>query len=114
MLKVNDVYDGRSVSHLQVHGNGNRLRHVPLHPANAERIHTYLEVAGHGTTPDAPLFQPLRKTGASITADGVYKCVLTYAAQATTSVDGFGVHSLRATAATNALKHEASFEMVHH
>jgi site-specific recombinase XerD len=46
-------------------------------------------------------------TGAAITADGVYKCVLVYAAQAKIDVQGFGVHSLRATAATNALEHEA-------
>jgi len=69
-------------------------------------------VAGHGTTPDAPLFQPMRKTGAPITADGVYKCVLAYAAWAKISVDGFGVHSLRATAATNALEHEADIAKV--
>lgn len=46
-------------------------------------------------------------TSASITTDGIYKCVLAYAEQAKISVDGFGVHSLRATAATNALEHEA-------
>lgn len=69
---------------------------------NAERLHTYLEAAGHAVTPDAALFQPTRKTGKAITADGVYKCVLAYAAQARISVEGFGVHSLRATAATNA------------
>jgi hypothetical protein len=45
------------------------------------------------------LFQPLRVTGAAITADGVHKCVLEYAAQARIDVQGFGVHSLRATAA---------------
>jgi site-specific recombinase XerD len=110
--KVVDIHDRRGVTHLRIQGKGSKLRYVPLHPASAERIHTYLDVAGHGTTPDSPLFQSLRKTGASITADGVYKCVLAYAAQAKVRVDGFGVHSLRATAATNALEHEADIAKV--
>lgn len=112
LLKVRDIHDRRGVPHLRVHGKGNKLRHVPLHPASAERIHAYLEVTGNGSTPDAPLFQPLRRTGASITADGVYKCVLAWAAHAKIAVEGFGVHSLRATAATNALDHEADIAKV--
>jgi len=112
LLRVKDIHDRRGVPHLRIHGKGNKLRYVPLHPASAERIHAYLEVAGHGQTPAAALFQPLRGTGASITADGVYKCVLAYAAQAKIAIDGFGVHSLRATAATNALEHEADIAKV--
>ncbi len=112
LLKVRDIHDRRGVPHLRIHGKGNKLRYVPLHPASAERIHAYLETAGHGISPDAPMFQPVRKTGASITADGVYKCVLVYAEQVKIAVDGFGVHSLRATAATNALEHEADIAKV--
>jgi site-specific recombinase XerD len=93
LLKVRDIQDRRGVLHLRIHGKGNKL-------------------AGHGTTPDAPLFQPMRKTGESITADGIYKCVLAYAAQIKIAVGGFGVHSLRATAATNALEHQADIAKV--
>ncbi|MBK5119198.1 tyrosine-type recombinase/integrase [Burkholderia sp. R-69980] len=112
LLKIRDIHDRRGVPHLRVHGKGGKIRYVPLHPASADRIHGYLEVAGHRTMIDAPLFQPVRGTGASITADGVYKCVLAYAQQAKIGVDGFGVHSLRATAATNALEHEADIAKV--
>jgi site-specific recombinase XerD len=112
LLKVRDIHDRRGVPHLRIHGKGGKTRYLPLHPGSAERIHAYLEAAGHGQTPEAALFQPLRGTGAAITADGVYKCVLAYAAQAKIGVEGFGVHSLRATAATNALEHEADIAKV--
>lgn len=112
LLSVRDIHDRRGVPHLRIHGKGGKTRYLPLHPGSAERIRTYLEVAGHGAAPDAPLFQPLRVTGAAITADGVYKCVLVYAAQAKIKVQDFGVHSLRATAATNALEHEADIAKV--
>ncbi|RAS23891.1 tyrosine-type recombinase/integrase [Paraburkholderia bryophila] len=38
--------------------------------------------------------------------------ILAYAARVKIAVDGFGVHSLRATAATNALEHEADIAKV--
>ncbi|KMQ80785.1 Tyrosine recombinase XerC [Candidatus Burkholderia pumila] len=61
----------------------------------------------------SPLFQPARrKTHSALTADGVYKIVLAYAANTQIDVQGFGVHSLRATAATNALEHEADIAKV--
>ncbi|MFM0557865.1 tyrosine-type recombinase/integrase, partial [Paraburkholderia sediminicola] len=112
-LKVRDIHARRGVLHLRIHGKGNKLRYLPLHAGSAERIHAYLEMAGHGEIPNAPLFQPARrKTHAALTADGVYKIVLAYAAGAQIKVQGFGVHSLRATAATNALEHEADIAKV--
>jgi site-specific recombinase XerD len=117
LLKVKDIHERRGVAHLRIHGKGNKLRHVPLHPSSAERIHAYLEEAGHGQTPEAALFQRVHRPKAkhgntAITADGVYKCVLAYAALAKIAVAGMGVHSLRATAATNALDHEADIAKV--
>lgn len=114
LLKVRDIHDRRGVPHLRIHGKGNKLRHVPLHSASAERLYTYLEAAGHGSAADAPLFQPIQKTGRPMTGDGVYKCVRNYAARAGIAIDGLGVHGLRATAATNALEHEADIARVQH
>ena len=112
LLTVKDIQDRRGVPHLRIHGKGSKLRYVPLHPASAERLHVYLEAAGHGSVADTPLFQPLRTRGVAITGDGVYKCVLAYAARAGIAVDGLGVHGLRATAATNTLEHEADIARV--
>lgn len=112
LLKVRDIHDRRGVPHLRVHGKGNKPRHVPLHPASSERLHTYLEAAGHGPSPDSPLFQPIRRTGSAMTGDGVYKCIRSYASRAGFAMSGFGVHGLRATAATNALEHEADIAKV--
>jgi site-specific recombinase XerD len=113
-LKVRDIRARRGVLLLRAHGKGNKLRYLPLHTGSAERIHAYLEVAGHGDQPNAPLFQPARRHHhAALTADdGLYKIVLAYAAGTRIEVQGFGVHSLRATAATNALEHEAGIAKV--
>jgi integrase len=56
-----------------VHGKGGKLRYLPLHP---------------GTLNGA------------ITADGIYRMVKNYAKRVGVNIEGFGAHSLRATAAT--------------
>jgi hypothetical protein len=48
----------------------------------------------------------------AITADGIYKMVKHYAKRVGVDIEGFGAHSLRATAATNALDHEADIAKV--
>jgi integrase len=59
-LKVRNVHDRRGVLHLRIHGKAKKPRHVPLHPASAERLHTHLQAAEHGSMTEAPLFQPVR------------------------------------------------------
>jgi integrase len=44
--------------------------------------------------------------------DGVYKMLAGYAASIQINAEGFGPHALRATAATNALDHEADIAKV--
>jgi integrase/recombinase XerD len=48
----------------------------------------------------------------AVTADGIYKMVKDYAGRVGVNIEGFGAHSLRATAATNALDHEADIAKV--
>jgi len=116
-LTVGDVQDRRGVTHLRIHGKGGKLRYVPLHPGSAEVIDAYLRTAGHGVDKQGALFRPVknnthRNGHASITPDGVYKMLAGYAASLKIAVAGFGPHALRATAATNALDHEADIAKV--
>ncbi|KPC48554.1 Site-specific tyrosine integrase/recombinase [Pseudomonas amygdali pv. morsprunorum] len=57
---------------------------------------------------------PLRgiQTGTGMTASGIYAMVGHYAKVAGIEVAGLGVHGLRATAATNALEHDADIAKV--
>jgi integrase/recombinase XerD len=89
---------------------GDKTRYVLLHPAISGLVGDYLEVADHGNEYGGALFRPLhhsRAEGANqtITPDGLYKIVRAYSGAL-----GFriGAHALRATAATNALNHQAN------
>ena len=114
-LMVSDIQERRGIRHLQIHGKGGKLRYLPLHPEAAERIHAYLQVSGHHLEESkVPLFKPLRgrQTSAGVTANGIYAMVGCYAKAVGIEVVGLGVHGLRATAATNALEHEADIAKV--
>ena len=114
-LTVSDILERRGIKHFLVHGKGGKVRYLPLHPVAADRIHDYLERSGHHlVAPKGPLFLPLRGPvdRGGLTADGIYKLVEAYAKKAGIKVDGLGVHGLRATAATNALEHEADIAKV--
>jgi site-specific recombinase XerD len=115
LLQVSDTQDRRGIQHLKVFGTGGKVLSLPLHPVAAGRIHQYLESSWHHLADrKVPLFIPLRGklTGAGIMANGIYKVVAAYAKKAGIEVDGQGVHGLRATAATNALEHEADIAKV--
>ncbi len=115
-LHLVDLQERRGVRSLRVHGKGNKIRYIPLHPAAAGAIALYLEAAGHGADKAAPLFQPVsnntRGAGRAITPGGVYQMLAKYAVGAGIDVDGFDPHALRATAATNALEHHADIAKV--
>jgi site-specific recombinase XerD len=114
-LTVKDCkHERRGVAHLKIHGKGGKTRYVPLHPAASGLIGDYLEAAGHGADVTGALFRPIRNncTGVlnkALTPDAVYKIV-----RGLSAALGFqiGAHALRATAATNALDHQADIAKV--
>jgi site-specific recombinase XerD len=113
-LKVKDFkYERRGVPHLNVSGKGGKTRYVPLHPAAGGLIHEYLELSGHSEDVNGALFRPVSNNTngevKGITADGIYKLVRGYSKKLGFQI---GAHSLRATAATNALDHAADIAKV--
>ena len=114
-LKVRDFRHARKgVPHFKVSGKGGKTRYLPLHPGTHALIHDYLDAAGHSEDDAGALFRPVRnnRTGkleGAITADGVYKLVRAYSEQLGFEI---GAHALRATAATNALDHQADIAKV--
>ncbi len=114
-LRVKDYkHERRGVPHLKIHGKGGKTRYVPLHPAASGLILDYLDMAGHGADDAGALFRPIHSNSAgdqvkAITADGVYKIVRGYSAALGFEI---GAHALRATAATNALDHQADIAKV--
>jgi integrase/recombinase XerD len=114
-LRVKDCRHAREgVPHLRVFGKGGKTRYLPLHPGTAALIYEYLAATGHDTDENGALFRPVRNNrtgemGNAITADGVYRIVRGYSAALGFEI---GAHALRATAATNALDHEADIAKV--
>jgi len=116
-MKVGDMQERRGVMHFRVFGKGSKTRYVPVHPAALSAIEEYLVVAGHFEERSGALFRPVRNTRTgqldqAITGSGIYKMLKSYASQAGIKVDGLCLHALRATAATNALEHQADIAFV--
>ena len=114
-LKVRDFRHARKgVPHLKVSGKGGKTRYLPLHPGTNALIHDYLDAAGHGPDESGALFRPIRnnRTGKlerAITPTVFISWCATYSAQLGFEI---GAHALRATAATNALDHQADIAKV--
>lgn len=115
-LMVADIQERRGIKHLQIHGKGGKLRFLPLHPVAAERIHGYLEMSDHHQVDGkAPLFIHAAARSPNRSwhhRQWYYTVVANYAKCAGIDAAGLGVHGLRATAATNALEHEADIAKV--
>jgi site-specific recombinase XerD len=116
-LAVGDLQSRRGVLHFRVHGKGGKIRFLPVHPHSLQRISEYLEHAGHGDKPGSALFRPIKNSSGSLdealTGHGVYKDVVRkYARVLGLDPSAVCVHGLRATAATNALDHEADIAKV--
>ena len=107
-------HERRGVAHLKVSGKGSKTRYVPLHPAASGLVLDYLEADGRSLDVAGPLFRAIRSNRAdgvqkAITADAIYKIVRAYSGALGFKI---GAHALRATAATNALDHQADIAKV--
>lgn len=117
-LKVKDLHQRRGVPYLQIHGKGGKVRYIPAHTQATDRITDYLEAAGHKEDHEGPMFRPVKnprlgKTDKSLNPYAVYaRIVKKYAQEVGFDAPGFCTHALRATAATNALDHQADIAKV--
>jgi integrase len=104
--------------HFRVQGKGGKTRYIPVHPQTTERINDYLGRAGHGADLEGAVFRAVRRTrdgnaDKALSGHGVYKDVVKkYARLIGIEEAAVSVHGMRATAATNALEHEADIAKV--
>lgn len=120
-LLVKDIQSREGVMHFRIQGKGDKIRYVPVHAAAQRLIEIYLGQAGHGADIGGPLFRPVKNNrtpeGLERPLDpaSVYRNVVRHYALlvgVSGEVIGLCAHSLRATAATNALSHQADIAKV--
>ena len=120
-LVVGDLRLRAGVLHMWVAGNRGRVRVVLVHRETEERIADYLAEAGHGGDEAAPLFRPVAnnrgggRLDRALDPSSVYRNVVRHYASRSglaEEVKGLRAHSLRATAASTALRAGARPEAV--
>lgn len=117
----------QGVVHFRVQGKGDKIRFVPVHPTAQRLIAEYLEMvkakySGRGGEPDPedPLLRPVKnnRTGTldrPLDPGSIYRNIVgKYGCETgiNAEVNGLCVHSMRATAATNALTNKADIAKV--
>jgi integrase len=108
------------VKHFRVKGKRDKIRYIPVNPAAQRLIEEYLTFSGHDGDADGALFRPVKnnRTGeldrhldpASLYRNVVRKYGLETGISA--EVNGLFLHSMRATAATDALSHDSDIAKV--
>ncbi len=119
-LKVRDYQRREGLLQFHIHGKGDKERFVPVAPIAQRLMAEYLEAAGHRRELDSPLFRPVKNntTGEltkALNPSSVYHDIVLHWAKVagiTEEMADFCVHSLRATAATNALENGADIGKV--
>jgi len=119
-LRVKDIQRREGVVHFRVLGKRGKIRFIPANPMAQRLIEVYVNAVGHREDLKSPLFRPVRnnRTGTldrPLDPNSIYRNIVKKYGQETgvnIDVNGFCVHSLRATAATNALSHEADIAKV--
>jgi integrase/recombinase XerD len=119
-LRVKDFQRRTGVMMFHVHGKRKKERFIPVEPKTQRLLAEYLDASAHSEHLDGALFRPVKNNATydfnkAINPRSVYRdVVMFYARQVgiTRDTHGFCVHSLRATAATNALDHKADIAKV--
>src|SRR6202789_2174533 len=120
-LRIKDMQSRQGVGHFRIKGKRDKVRFVPIHAAAQRLIEEYLALAGHGADSGGPLFRPVKNNRTAEKLDrpldpaSVYRNIVRHYGLETGingEVNGLCVHSLRATAATNALSHQADIAKV--
>ena len=120
-LRIKDVQSRQGVLHFRVKGKRDKVRFVPVQVAAQRLIEEYLALAGHGDRyRRVPSFvrstnNRTKELDRPLNPTSVYRNIVRKYGLETASaleVNGLCVHSLRATAATNALSHEADIAKV--
>jgi integrase/recombinase XerD len=117
-LTVGDIQPRRGILHFRVKGKGGKIRYIPAHHRAVGLIDEYLEASGHRDELAGALFRPMRNRRSGMLAkhlhpESVYRDIVKrHAKSAGIDLPGFCVHALRATAATNALEHNADIAKV--
>lgn len=119
-LKVQDIQSREGVTHFRVFGKREKIRFIPVNPMAQRLIDAYLAEAGHGGDLKGPLFRPVRNNRTQelnkpLNPNSLYRNIVRHYGKLTglnLEVHGLCVHSMRATAATNALQHHADISKV--
>jgi integrase len=100
----------QGVLHFRVKGKRGKVPFVPVQVLAQRLIEEYLALTGHGADASGAVFRPVtnNRTGDLDRASVYQNIVRKYGLETGISaeVNGLCVHSLRASAATNALSHE--------
>lgn len=119
-LRVRDYQRREGILHFRIEGKGDKVRFIPVATEAQRLIHEYLKAAEQGEDLEGPLFRPVKNNTTGelrkpLNPKSVYDEVVKHYGKEvgiTVDVHGFCVHSLRATAATNALVHNADIAKV--
>lgn len=119
-LRIRDMQSRQGVVHFRIKGKREKIRFIPVHPMAQRLIKEYLALAKHIGGPDGPLFRPVKnnRTGTldrPLDPGSIYRNIVVKYGRETgidAQVNGLCAHSLRATAATNALMHESDIAKV--
>ena len=118
MMSVGSIHPHRGLTCIRYVRKGGTTHRVPINPQTERRINAYLDMAGHGDDPEAPLFLPLRGNDKTtnpyrqVSPDLIDKVLRRWVKKALGYTRGFSAHSMRSTFITRTLEQGCSLEQV--